>query len=186
MSKEKSAEWYQLPAHTLGLHEWLSGVLELSDDEVKTAHDSLDGEVSGDTMDYIVKFAELGWTTERIYVALRKEMGSEFLGAPVWIHMKMCAAAEHSVRTQGIIDRQRPENLHPEKPRGIPRDWKKQPIESYDDAVKFAQYIAEDSCEHGFIVTGQYPHTERRGNSIFIVWPDGEETNEIEITDIRK
>lgn len=118
---EQPAEFYERPSYSVGLHEWLPDVLKLSDAEVATAHGSIDEELPGDTMDYMVKFAELGWTTERIYVHLRSVMGNEFLSDAVWIHLKMCAAVEHVVRLQGLTERT--ESVHEEEPIGLMRNW---------------------------------------------------------------
>ena len=52
---------------------------------------------------------------------------------------------------------------------------------TFEDALGIAKTLAQDACDHVFKVTGERPHYEQRENSLFIIWPDGEETNEIEI-----
>lgn len=56
---------------------------------------------------------------------------------------------------------------------------------TYEEVFEIAWKIAEESCGAAFEATGQRPHPERRGSSIFIVWPDGEITNEIEVERIQ-
>jgi hypothetical protein len=48
-------------------------------------------------------------------------------------------------------------------------------------ALELAKKLAQEACDDAFAVFGERPHWVQRGNSLFIVWPDGEETNEIEV-----
>lgn len=41
------------------------------------------------------------------------------------------------------------------------------------------------ACDHAFQQSGQRPHVEQRGNSLVIMWPDGEETNQIDVERIQ-
>ncbi len=175
-------EWYERPAYSVGLHEWLGNVLELSDEDVAKAHDSMDGELTGDTMGYMMKFAMEGLTTERIYVHLRGQMENEILSAPIWVHVNMCAAIEFTVRNQGLTDRCSPDSVHHERPIGKRRDWKTNPPQTMRDAALLAAEMARSACDHGFAMTGQRPIAIKHGRKIVIVWPDGEVTNEIQIS----
>ena len=61
------------------------------------------------------------------------------------------------------------------------RDWKKEPPETLEDGFQLAEQIAGDACEAIKKKTGEAVRHERRGNSIVIIWPDGEITNRIEV-----
>jgi len=61
------------------------------------------------------------------------------------------------------------------------RDWNENPPETVEDALEFAKMIAQEACDSTYAATGERPHYKVKGNSIFIVWPDGMITNEIEI-----
>jgi hypothetical protein len=61
------------------------------------------------------------------------------------------------------------------------QDWAKQPPRTLEEALQFAEQVAEEACDNAFAVTGERPHPERRGCSVFIVWPDGAVTNEIQV-----
>lgn len=65
------------------------------------------------------------------------------------------------------------------------RDWEKQPPRTIEEALQFAEHLAEEACDNVFAESGERPHPERRGSSVFVVWPDGEVTNEIEVEAIQ-
>jgi hypothetical protein len=50
-----------------------------------------------------------------------------------------------------------------------------------EEAKKLGREILEKVCDDVFKLTGERPHIEDRGERMVIVWPDGEETNELEI-----
>lgn len=54
-----------------------------------------------------------------------------------------------------------------------------------EEAFELAEQLAQEACDKAFTATGELPHPERRGNSVFVVWPDGEVTNEIEVFSIQ-
>ena len=58
---------------------------------------------------------------------------------------------------------------------------KQTPLKTMEEAIALARGWAEHACEQAFIETGERPHVEQRGNTLVIVWPDGEETNQIEV-----
>lgn len=64
------------------------------------------------------------------------------------------------------------------------RDWNKNPPETHDDYWSLARQCAEHTCDLCFEHFGERPHPEEKGDSIFIVWPDGQITNEIKINRI--
>lgn len=55
-------------------------------------------------------------------------------------------------------------------------------LKTFEEALDFAKQLADESCDYAFQITGERPHYVQRGNSLIIVWPDGEETNEIEVS----
>jgi hypothetical protein len=50
-----------------------------------------------------------------------------------------------------------------------------------EEAKKLGRKILEGTCDDAFKEFGERPHVEEHGNRMFIVWPDGEATNELEI-----
>lgn len=53
-----------------------------------------------------------------------------------------------------------------------------------EEAKKLGREILKRVCDDAFNLTGECPHVEDRGEKMVIVWPDGEETNELEICNI--
>lgn len=50
-----------------------------------------------------------------------------------------------------------------------------------EEAFLLAENIAKGACDVIARKTGERPHTERRGDTVVVVWPDGEVTNEITV-----
>lgn len=62
------------------------------------------------------------------------------------------------------------------------RDWQRNPPKTLEEGFQFAEHLAQqtfDEIERHF---GERPHTERRDNTVIVVWPDGEITNQIEVS----
>ena len=64
------------------------------------------------------------------------------------------------------------------------RNWKKMPPETTADYWDLLRDCAEETCDLCFEAVGERPHTEETNDSILIVWPDGQITNEFKITQI--
>jgi hypothetical protein len=60
------------------------------------------------------------------------------------------------------------------------RDWRKNPPTNLEEAAQLAMQIAQSACDE-FKRFGDPPHPERRGNTVVVVWPDGEVTNQIDV-----
>ena len=61
------------------------------------------------------------------------------------------------------------------------RDWGKEPPETLEEGFELAESIASEACEALKKKTGRVVRHERRGNSVVIIWPDGEVTNRIQV-----
>jgi hypothetical protein len=51
-----------------------------------------------------------------------------------------------------------------------------------EQGIELAKQLAQKACDMCFEECGERPHWEVYGNKIFIVWPDGEITNEIDVS----
>jgi hypothetical protein len=70
------------------------------------------------------------------------------------------------------------------------KDCDRAPVErtvrlTISQAMDKAKEIAQGACNDVFAQTGVRPHYEVYGNRVLIVWPDGEVTNEIEVSSLQ-
>ena len=65
--------------------------------------------------------------------------------------------------------------------RDVGRDWASNPPTTMEEAFQLCEELANKALDRVAPIAGMRGWTERRQNSVVVVWEDGEVTNELEI-----